>query len=97
MCVEAVAYEVCTGTLTSQTITQNCTEQLQCPTDPTGTDPGPVVEPPEGSELDCRVRNVYRPDLGEYVEHTVCMPAKQTQAHERLRAKQAASLGGNAE
>jgi hypothetical protein len=87
MCVEGVAYEVCIGIVTTQTQTQECTEQLQCPTAP-GSEPGdPVEPPPENADLDCRLREVYRPDLGEYKLHTVCMPAARTEAHDQLRAK----------
>lgn len=89
MCVDGVAYEVCIGIVTTQIQTQQCTEQLQCPTAP-GSEPSDPVEPPAetaGNDLDCRQRQVYRPDLGEYKLHTVCMPAARTEAHEQLAAK----------
>ena len=99
MCIDGVSYEVCIGVVTTQTETQQCTEQLQCPTAPE-TDPGESVEPPAetaGQDLDCRQRQVYRPDLGEYKMHTVCMPAARTEAHDRLTAKRQEMSGKFAE
>lgn len=89
MCIEGVSYEVCTGIITTQAETAECTEALQCPA-PGDSEPGDPVEPPAGSTdagLDCRQRQVYRPDLQEYKLHNVCMPAARAQAHDRLRAK----------
>ena len=97
MCVDEVAYEVCTGIVSTQAITAACTTQLDCaavPVEepaPAPEEPAPPVEPPAsaGTDLDCRRRNVYRPDLGHYKPYTVCMPADRAAAHERLRAKRA--------
>ena len=91
MCVDGVSYEVCTGIVTTQAQTEECTAALQCPAEPEPTEP---EDPPADdttdtvdSDIDCRKRNVYRPDLGRYKEYTVCMPAAWSAAHERRRAK----------
>ncbi len=106
MCVQGVAYEVCTDIVTTQAVTDQCTASLQCPADTstptdtgtgsttdTGTAGGGGVADSSGDQtaadggLDCRVRDVYRPDLQKYVPYKVCMPEKLAEAHERLRAK----------
>ncbi|MFU8816202.1 MAG: hypothetical protein ACNA7W_12705 [Pseudomonadales bacterium] len=94
-CVDEVAYEVCTeGMFTFRSSTDECSESLQCPLlseTTTETPYGELVEAPEGvdGDLDCRMRNVYRPEIGEYRPMKVCMPAEVASAHERLRARQA--------
>ncbi len=94
MCVDGVSYEVCTGIVTTQAITQQCTEALECPA--VDAEPAPddsaSVDPPADTgdqDLDCRRRHVYRPDLGEYRPYKVCMPAERAEAHDRRVAKRA--------
>ncbi len=96
MCVDGVSYEVCTGIVTTQAITQQCTEALECPAVEPEPAPAPEdnasVDPPadaEDQDLDCRRRHVYRPDLGEYRPYKVCMPAERAAAHDRRVAKRA--------
>ena len=80
MCVDAEPMYVCTGGfVNSQTTTTECSAQLQCPA---VTDPPPDVVPPITHAnnpdvppgLECRPRNVWRPDLGRYKEYRVCSP-----------------------
>lgn len=96
LCVDDIGYKVCTQSfLRVTTVSEECSALLQCPalaadiTEPLSEE---QIEPPaELADLgvDCRLRNVYRPDLGEYKPHKVCMPAAVAGAHERLRAKRA--------
>ncbi len=80
MCVDAEPMYVCTGGfVNSQTTTTECSAQLHCPA---VTDPPPDVVPPITHAnnpdvppgLECRPRNVWRPDLGRYKEYRVCSP-----------------------
>lgn len=78
MCVDGVSMNVCTGFVSSQSLTPECTAALECPA---VTDPAPVEPPithaddpdvPPG--MACRTRNVWRPDLHKYKEYKVCSP-----------------------
>jgi hypothetical protein len=104
MCIEGVSYDVCTGFLNTQTVTPACTESLQCPEDPSVTEPvdggntdtgsgdGAQPENPDTAGMDCRMRNVYRPDRGRYEPHPVCLPARAAAAHEWKKANREAYL-----
>ena len=89
MCVDGAPYNVCTSGFTGQTqeTTQECTTALagDCPvpepvptTTPIGEQTGSDAVNVAGahSGLDCRPRQVYRPDLAEHKVYTVCMPEK---------------------
>jgi len=88
LCVDGAPYNVCTYGFTEQTreTTADCTAQLStaCPVpDPgvTGGDesetseiPAPVNAAAREHGLNCKPRQVYRPDLAEHKVYTVCMP-----------------------
>lgn len=61
-------------------------EEVPPPTDEV-TDPvaggGDVVEPPAAG-LECKRRNVYRPDLGKYKTYKVCKPALSEEQQTRI-------------
>jgi hypothetical protein len=95
MCVDEVAYNVCLMSYyTSQSLTAECTAELQCPVlPPEPEEPvepevsGPLEPAPDG--IECSMRQVYRPDHGRYQPQMVCMPAAVAVAHESLRTKRA--------
>ncbi|MCB1685203.1 MAG: hypothetical protein KDI31_11980 [Pseudomonadales bacterium] len=70
------------GTDETPTDTPPVTDPTDEVTDPVadGTD---VVEPPAAG-LECKRRNVYRPDLGKYKTYKVCKPAMSEEEKARI-------------
>ena len=91
-CVDGVAWEICTGFFSYEGPSTKCADVLQCPVEEEVNETrSELVEAPAGidEDLDCRIRNVYRPEIGEHRPMKVCMPAEVASAHERLRARRA--------
>ncbi len=98
LCVDGAPYNVCTEGFAGQTkeTTQTCTDTLatECPvpdpittTEPTAADPVNAAAVANG--LDCKPRQVYRPDLGRHKVYTVCMPEKWANAQTKRAEKKA--------
>ena len=98
LCVDGAPYNVCTEGFAGQTqeTTQSCTDALatECPvpdpiatTEPTAADSVNAAAVANG--LDCKPRQVYRPDLGRHKVYTVCMPEKWANAQTKRAAKKA--------
>ena len=97
LCVDGAPYNVCTSGFAGQTrdTTQACSDMLatDCPVpDPvtaTQVTPTTTTEPAAASAtgLDCKPRQVYRPDLGRHKVYKVCMPQKWAKAQDKRAAK----------